>query len=138
MVRLSGSGAGRGFQDRGPIPRLIDETNRGYLQSARGFCDSGPKAFHYELIAGRDVRTRDNLFLEDRGLECSISARAADTSLAAHGVPTSCAGLSYRPEPQLRAGSRRHRSAPLRQRSTRTTPFRGQDDRELESSPDDS
>ena len=51
MVHLSGSGTGRGFRDQAPIPRLRIETNRGYLQSARGFCDSGPAAFHYEEIA---------------------------------------------------------------------------------------
>ena len=51
MVNLSGSGTGRGFRDQAPIPRLRIETNRGYLQSARGFCDSGPAAFHYEEIA---------------------------------------------------------------------------------------
>src|SRR5476649_824315 len=52
--------------DRARILRLIIELN-GFTQPTRGLRNSRPPALQYEVDAGCDVRTRDNLFLE--GLE---------------------------------------------------------------------
>jgi hypothetical protein len=46
--------------------------------------------------------------------------------------------ILYCPEPQSMVASKRRRTAPLRWRSTRRMPFRGQDDPGFESSLDDS
>lgn len=141
-----------GWRGNGPAWRIKDRTrilrpsadtrtkNRiRELPSRRGPSRRQAPALRYKVIAARDVRASDNLFLEGMGpagaCDCSMSARPVDMSLAVLGFLTSCVALLYRPEPRLRAASGRHRTAPLRRRSIRMMPFRGRRGRELEFSP---
>src|ERR1700734_2195228 len=101
------------------------------IEPTRGLRDGrSPGAHQDELVA--DARTCGRTVY---GRSKSTSGRqVARAQLFIH--PSFA--IWYCPEPRSMVASRRRRTAPLRWRSTRRMPFRGQDDPGFESSLDDS
>jgi hypothetical protein len=109
--------------------RTKNRTNGSYLAAPR-------------LRDGRSQRSvtksLPRVSLEAMGPAIALCRHVSRNVAGSPRLLTSCVALLDRPELRLRAALGRHRTAPLRRRSIRTTPFRGRHGRELEFSPGDS